>query len=107
MSNIDQDSSIDWARQAYEQLKQKQNQEKKEIQKLEKEAQEQEKIQKLEKEAQEQEKIQKLERNSVVVEDIRKTAPPMSKCCDICCTLPWSPTTKMVSAICSGCRCKW
>ena len=43
MSNIDQDSSIDWARQAYEQLKQKQTQEKEEIQKLEREAQEKEK----------------------------------------------------------------
>ena len=49
MSNIDQDSSIDWARQAYEQLKQKQNQEKEETQKLEREAQEKEKLQKLEK----------------------------------------------------------
>ena len=49
MSNIDQDSSIDWARQAYEQLKQKQVQEKEETQKLEKEAKEKEEIQKLEK----------------------------------------------------------
>jgi len=60
MSNIDQDSSIDWARQAYEQLKQKQNQEKEEIQKLEREAQEKEKLQKLEREAQEKEKLQKI-----------------------------------------------
>ena len=37
MSNIDQDSSIDWARQAYEQLKQKQTQEKEEKEKLERE----------------------------------------------------------------------
>jgi len=69
MSNIDQDSSIDWARQAYEQLKQKQIQEKKEIQKLEKESQEREKIQKLEKESQEKEKIQKLDSNSVAEDD--------------------------------------
>jgi len=69
MSNIDQDSSIDWAKQAYEQLKQKQTQEREKIQKLERETQEREKIQKLERETQEREKIQKLERNNVVEDD--------------------------------------
>jgi len=69
MSNIDQDSSIDWARQAYEQLKQKQVQEKEETQKLEKEAKEKEEIQKLEKEAKEKEKIQKLEKNNFIKDE--------------------------------------
>ena len=69
MSNIDQDSSIDWARQAYEQLKQKQTQQKEEIQKLERETQEKEKIQKLERETQEKEKIQKLENNDRADDD--------------------------------------
>ena len=69
MSNIDQDSSIDWARQAYEQLKQKQNQEKIEIQKLEK-AKEKENIQKLEK-AKEKEDIQKLKKDNVVEDDLQ------------------------------------
>jgi len=72
MSNIDQDSSIDWARQAYEQLKQKQNQEKEETQKLEREAQEKEKLQKLEREAQEKEKLQKLEREAQEKEKLQK-----------------------------------
>ena len=69
MSNIDQDSSIDWARQAYEKLKQKQNQEKIEIQKLEK-AKEKENIQKLEK-AKEKEDIQKLKKDNVVEDDLQ------------------------------------
>jgi len=69
MSNIDQDSSIDWARQAYEQLKQKQIQEKKELQKIEleaqKETQEKKELQKIEleaqKEIQEKKELQKIE----------------------------------------------
>ena len=69
MSNIDQDSSIDWARQAYEQLKQKQVQEKEETQKLEKEAKEKEETQKLEKEAKEKEEIQKLEKNNFIKDE--------------------------------------
>ena len=69
MSNIDQDSSIDWARQAYEQLKQKQNREKEEIQKLEKESQEKKEKQKLEKEFQEKKEKQKLESNIAIEDD--------------------------------------
>ena len=69
MSNVDKDSSIDWARQAYEQLKQKQTQEKEETQKLEREAQEREETQKLEREAQEREETQKLEKDNVVEDD--------------------------------------
>ncbi len=69
MSNIDKDSSIDWARQAYEQLKQKQTQEKEERQKLEKETQEKEERQKLEKETQEKEERQKLEETNISDDD--------------------------------------
>ena len=65
MSNIDQDSSIDWARQAYEQLKQKQSEEKEKLQKLERETEEKERLQKLKRETEEKEKLQKLEKSNI------------------------------------------